>query len=258
MKIAFLFIVRDKINNVDLWRQYFEGFNDRFSCYIVSKSGRAETDIPNVINLHDKYDSDYGRTKYIQTVLFLLKEALIDKQNFKFILFSESCIPITSFSRLYDLLTKDKSAFINMGRVLDDWKAAVGRYAQLRKKDVSREEWYGHSAQAIVFNRKLAKFLVTTDSKIHNVINVYNIDEHYYAYAVISDGKKLNDFNITYSSLGFSNWKDRSESKNHRSYPKTYLVVDKELVQSIREMGYMFMRKIAPETVIDVAACISD
>jgi hypothetical protein len=189
----------------------------------------------------------------------MLKKALADKQNFKFLLFSESCIPINSFNSSYSLLMKDKSAFIDIRYVSDNsWKAAANRYTRLRKKDVSREDWYGHSAQGIAFNRMLARFLISTKSRLSNVVNVYNVDEHYYSYAIISEGKDFKDFYIRHTSLGFSNWDDRSESKNYRPYPKTYLVVDKELIKSIREMGYLFMRKISPETIVDIDACISD
>jgi len=259
MKIAFLFIVKDRIHKIDLWKQYFAGSEELYSCYIVSKSDIVENDIPNVINLPDKYDSDYGGVKYVKTVIFMLKEALANKKNFKFVLFTESCIPITNFKCFYSHLTKNDSAFINMMYVSDEyWKAGAHRYTQLSRRDIKRSEWYGHNAQGITFNRKLAKFLISTKSRLSNVTNVYNIDEHYYAYAIIANKMKFSDFNIDYSSLIFVNWQDKSESKKYRPYPKTYLNIDNELVKLFREQQYFFMRKIAPETEIDIAACISN
>lgn len=259
MKIAFLFIVKDRINRVDLWKKYFQGYEDLYMCYIISKSNAIEYEIPNTINISDKYNSDYGGVKYVKSILFMLKEAIANKKNYKFIIFTESCIPITNFNNLYNYLTKDNSSFINMTYVVDtEWKAAANRYNQLSRRDIQRSDWYGHNAQGIVFNRKLAKFLISTKSRLSNVTNVYNIDEHYYAYVIIANKMKFDDFDIVLTSPLFVNWKDKSESKNHRPYPKTYLTIDKELIKTLRNNNYFFMRKVANETNIDIDACISE
>ena len=44
----------------------------------------------------------------------LLEEAYKDKDNYKFIFISDSCIPLYGFNYIYDFLTKNNNSFFNI------------------------------------------------------------------------------------------------------------------------------------------------
>jgi hypothetical protein len=100
-KIAFLFLVLDNPNFPQIWDEYFSGADnsDKYSLYIHPKYPEKVTwRKENVIKNLQETAWGFITRAYIE----LLKEAIKDKDNYKFVTISESCIPIKSFNIFYN------------------------------------------------------------------------------------------------------------------------------------------------------------
>jgi hypothetical protein len=98
----------------------------------------------------------------------LLANALLDPQNERFVLLSESCIPITNFSWAYDYIIKSQHSFVNC---FDDaGRGGRGRYLRIRHRqklgpEVTLKQWRKGS-QWFEMSRELA-LLVVSDTKYY-------------------------------------------------------------------------------------------
>ena len=108
-KIAFLFLTLDNINHPKIWDEYFKGNENKYNIYIHPK-------YPDKVLWHkDRIISNLKDTAWgfiTKAYIELLKEAIQDNNNYKFITLSEACIPIQSFDKCYELLTKDNDSWI--------------------------------------------------------------------------------------------------------------------------------------------------
>ena len=106
-KIAFLFLVINDINFPTIWDNYFRGNEGKYSVYCHPKNPEnvvtpwlRDNIVPHLV------ETSWG---YITNAYFtLLYEALKDPLNQKFIVISESCLPLRSFDALYNKLTHDE------------------------------------------------------------------------------------------------------------------------------------------------------
>ena len=106
MKIAFLFLTIDNVRFPEIWEYYFKNNNDKFNIYChpkypdkVTVSWQKKNIITNLVPTKWGFLTD--------ATVNLLFSALQNKDNFKFILVSESCLPIKSFDILYKFLNKN-------------------------------------------------------------------------------------------------------------------------------------------------------
>ena len=99
-KIAFLFLILDNPNFPKIWNSYFRNNKNKYSIYIHPKfPEKTVWKKKNIIqNLHE---TSWGFIT--EAYLELLKEAYKDPNNYKFITISESCVPIQSFDKFYNV-----------------------------------------------------------------------------------------------------------------------------------------------------------
>jgi hypothetical protein len=113
-KIAFLFLVLDNPNFPKIWDKYFKNNKDKYNIYIHPK-------YPDKLNWKRKYmisnlkETEWGfiTNAYIE----LMKEAIKNEDNYKFITISESCIPIQSFDNFYKEAINDPKSWIKIMKI---------------------------------------------------------------------------------------------------------------------------------------------
>jgi len=110
-KIAFLFLTIKNVNFPNIWNKYFFGNEDKINIYIHPK-------YPNDVTWHKEcIIKNLVKTEWgiiVKAYIELLKEAIKDKENYKFIFLSESCIPIQSFNNFYKTATSDNLSWIKL------------------------------------------------------------------------------------------------------------------------------------------------
>ena len=106
-RIAFLFLVYEGLPHEALWRAFFEHAQpELYGVYLHSK---APCKLQHFSGCHidARVPTDYGKIGIVNAELALLRAALSDGRNAKFILCSDSCIPLKTFAHVYRSLTKN-------------------------------------------------------------------------------------------------------------------------------------------------------
>lgn len=111
----------------------------------------------------------------------LLANALLDISNERFVLLSESCIPLYNFTTIYNYIMGSKYSF--MGAFDDPGPYGRGRYNDNMLPEVNITDWRKGS-QWFEINRKLALYIVE-DTKFYPKFSLFckpacYVDEHYF------------------------------------------------------------------------------
>lgn len=229
MKIAFLFLIINNIYHESCWLNFFKAHENNYTIYIHSK-------YPMVNSVFKKYEipkkvsTTWKNTMRAQ--IELLKEALKDPLNSKFVFLSESTIPLQAFDYVYQTLTKHPYSQFNF----------LPNYNRDRNfKPIPFNKQYKNS-QWIVLNRKHAQMMVEDKSYI-KVFDRYGHDqEHYPSTFLINKGLKGE---IVKESTTLVIW-----PHNKNANPHTFVKLEedshlKRLINTIISKKFLFARKFA-------------
>jgi len=115
-KVAFLYLIYDEINNECLWRNYFRKVNkDRYSIYIHWKYDK-KLGYLDQFRLTNTIPTEYAELSLVKAQNLLLREALKDQNNERFVFLSNSCIPLKSFDYTYNSLFLNELCYFNAAR----------------------------------------------------------------------------------------------------------------------------------------------
>ncbi|KAM7280712.1 hypothetical protein ACFE04_007846 [Oxalis oulophora] len=264
-KIAFLFIARNRLPLDMLWDSFFKGYDSSFSVYVHSRPGflfnKATTKSVHFLNrqINNSTQVEWGEATMIVAERILLKHALQDPFNERFVFVSDSCIPLYNFTYTYDYIMATPTSFVDS---FSDSKE--GRYNPKMDPIIPVQNWRKGS-QWVVLTRKHAETVVndTTvfpmfqlhckrkslpefwrdrpfpadNSKEHNCIP----DEHYVQTLLAQEGleQEITRRSVTYSSWDLSSTKDRERRGWH---PMTYKYSDATpmLIQSIKDIDNIY------------------
>tara|TARA_Y100000991_G_scaffold167152_1_gene128980 strand:+ start:533 stop:1381 length:849 start_codon:yes stop_codon:yes gene_type:complete len=271
MKIAFLFLTIDDLLFPQIWEYYFKSNYDKINIYCHPK-------YPERINtkwLKKSVVKKLTKTKwghFTNAIINLFKAALLDKDNQKFIIVSESCLPIKSFTKLYYFLKNDniKTSYIHL-RKFDD----VNIIKSKLPNNYLNYELIKHSGWFCLSRHHVKKLLINND--IYKFNKVIAGDEH--IFSLIYPNKNIKNYKIT-----FVNWNyaknvieninkdlhklyERKESENTKKYdkqilnlriqkcnlakhPKTYSELNENDVKQIMQSKSFFMRKFSKDSNI--------
>ncbi|XP_059662546.1 glycosyltransferase BC10-like [Cornus florida] len=119
-KVAFMFIARRNLPLDFLWGSFFENADvTNFSIYIHSEPGfvfdETTTRSPFFYDrqLINSIKVGWGESSMIQAERLLLKAALEDPANRRFVLLSDSCVPLYNFSHIYNYLMASPRSFVD-------------------------------------------------------------------------------------------------------------------------------------------------
>lgn len=268
MKIAFLFLTIDDIYFPKIWDYYFKNNNDKISIYCHPKN-------PDNIKtpwLKKNIIKNLTKTKwghFTDAIINLLKSALLDDQNQKFIIVSESCLPIKSFKILYNMLKNDNinTSYIKL-RTFEDYN--------IKSINVSFDyKLIKHSGWFCLSRHHVKKLLV--NKTIHLFNKIIAGDE--YLLSILYPSNNIKNFEITYS-----NWEANKkqiniitkklkelyilkETKNTEIYntdilnlrikksilgkhPKTYNKINNHELNEIKNSSSFFYRKFSQDSNI--------
>lgn len=178
----------------------------------------------------------------------LLANALLDSSNQRFVLLSESCIPLFNFRTIYSYLMKSKQSFVEAYYL--PGPVGQGRYNSKMRPTIKPEQWR-KGAQWFEMDRSLA-IEVVSDRKYYPVFQKHckdscYSDEHYLPTFVSNNfGKRNSNRTLT--------WVDWSKGGPHPSrFLRTDVTVDflKELRSGSKceyngettNICYLFARK---------------
>ncbi|GMJ13524.1 hypothetical protein HRI_005021600 [Hibiscus trionum] len=256
-KVAFMFLTRGKVLLAPLWEKFFRGHEGLYSIYVHSDPSFVET-MPKSSVFHDRWIPSkiarWGEMNMVQAERRLLANALLDVSNDRFVLLSESCIPLFNFSTIYDYLINSNKSFVESY----DLPSPVGRgrYNTAMAPLINLEQWRKGS-QWFQIDRFLAVEIIIDRTYFpvfwrHCKNECYG-DEHYIPTLV---DMKFPDRNA-YKTLTYVDWskggphpnKFRRDEvteeflKNLRSSTQCYYN------ERIVDVCYLFARKFSPNTL---------
>ncbi|RVX08863.1 hypothetical protein CK203_011036 [Vitis vinifera] len=105
------------------------------------------------------FQVDWGEASMIQAERILLRSALLDPLNERFVFLSDSCIPLYNFSYIYDYIMSTSTSFVDSS--FADTKE--GRYNPKMDPVIPVHNWRKGS-QWVVLTRKHAQIVVEDDT----------------------------------------------------------------------------------------------
>ncbi|XP_031274962.1 glycosyltransferase BC10-like [Pistacia vera] len=142
-KIAFLFLVRRDLPLDFLWESFFENAAvANFSIYIHSAPGFVFDESTTRSKffygrqLSNSIQVAWGESSMIAAERLLLEAALGDPANQRFVLVSDSCVPLYNFSYIYNYLMASPRSFVDS--FLD---GKEGRYHPKMSPVIPKDRW---------------------------------------------------------------------------------------------------------------------
>ncbi|KAI9162372.1 hypothetical protein LWI28_026647 [Acer negundo] len=182
-KVALMFLTKGPLPLAPLWEKFLQGHEGLYSIYVHSHPDFVETPPPNSIFIGRTIPSQpvyWGTATMIDAERRLIANALLDISNQRFVLLSESCIPLFDFKTIYNYLINSNSSFL--GSFDDPRKPGRGRYNPKMWPVINITNWRKGS-QWFELHRDLAVHIVS-DTKYYTIFNEYcrppcYMDEHY-------------------------------------------------------------------------------
>ncbi|XP_054820237.1 uncharacterized protein LOC129319257 [Prosopis cineraria] len=141
-KVKFMFLTKGPVLLAPLWERFFEGNEGLYSIYVHSHPSFNET-LPQSSVFYGRRipskEVKWGEISMVEAERRLLANALLDFRNRRFVLLSESCIPLFNLSTVYNYLVKSRKNFVEAY----DAPGAVGRgrYTPRMRPLVRLSEW---------------------------------------------------------------------------------------------------------------------
>nr|DAD30860.1 TPA_asm: hypothetical protein HUJ06_009711 [Nelumbo nucifera] len=243
-KIAFLFIARNRLPLDVVWDAFFQGEKEnRFSIFVHSRPrflfSKATTGSTFFYGrqINDSIQVDWGEATMIQAERVLLKNALADSFNDRFVFVSDSCIPLYNFSYTYDYIMSTSNSFVDS---FADTKE--GRYNPRMDPIIPVQNWRKGS-QWVVLTRKHAE-VVVEDETVYPVFKQHCRRRSLPEFWRDQPFQKGLEGEITRRTLTHTSW-DLSFSKDFERrnwHPVTYKLSDATpmLIQSIKEIDNIY------------------
>ncbi|CAN6352530.1 unnamed protein product [Urochloa humidicola] len=187
-KVAFMFLTRGPLPLAPLWERFFAGAgagsrDDLYSVYVHATPGYRAS-FPPASPFHRRQVPSqvarWGDTSMADAERRLLANALLDPGNERFVLLSESCIPLYAFPVVHHYLTRSRHSFV--GAFDDPGPHGRGRYRAGLAPEVRRDQWR-KGAQWFELRRDMAVDVVSDERyypkfREHCRAPCY-MDEHY-------------------------------------------------------------------------------
>ncbi|CAN8294462.1 unnamed protein product [Cochlearia groenlandica] len=257
-KIAFMFLTRGPLPMLPLWEKFFKGNDKYLSVYVHTPPGydmNVSLDSPFFDRQIPSQKVEWGSPLLTDAEKRLLANALLDFSNERFVLLSESCVPVYNFSTVYTYLINSAYSFVDSYD--EPTRYGRGRYSRKMLPDIKLHHWRKGS-QWFEVHRKLAIYIIS-DTKYYSLFRQFcrpacYPDEHYIP-------TFLNMFHGSMNANRSVTWVDWSIGGPH---PATYAAanITEEFLQSIRKnetdclyneeptsLCFLFARKFSPSAL---------
>ncbi|KAL1205829.1 Glycosyltransferase BC10 [Cardamine amara subsp. amara] len=183
VKVAFMFLTGGRLPLAGLWEKFFEGHEGFYSIYVHTNPSFQDSYPETSVFYSRRIPSQavyWGTSSMVDAEKRLLANALLDESNQRFVLLSDSCIPLFNFTTIYNYLTGTNLSFI--GSFDDPRKSGRGRYNPKMYPQINVTHWRKGS-QWFETTRELALHIIA-DTKYYKIFDQYcktpcYMDEHY-------------------------------------------------------------------------------
>ena len=240
MKICFCFLTYYGLERVDIWNNFFKDVDTNlYKVYIHPKYPNFSIDkylFP--INIVQNRVETTGKTNIsiVNATIRLLENAYNDQELTHYIFLSQSCMPIYDFNTIYKtVILFDKSV---IGKKDNNKKE---RYYQLNvnlKQYISYKQFIKQQPNMVLIKDDVRKII--TNNFTNYFSNMICPDEHYFINILLY----LLGSKIIFNQIVFCNYNLNATQGLDFNY------VNENLIKSIRNMGFLFIRKIGVKSFV--------
>ncbi|EOY25472.1 hypothetical protein QUC31_011617 [Theobroma cacao] len=269
-KVAFMFLTRGPLPLLPLWERFFKGHEKYFSIYLHTPPAyhlNVSSHSPFYGRQIPSQNVEWGTVLLADAERRLLANALLDFSNERFVLLSESCIPVYNFPTVYKYLIGSTYSFVESYD--DPSRYGRGRYSRKMLPDIKLYQWRKGS-QWFEMHRLVAIYIIS-DTKYYTLFRKYcrpacYPDEHYIP-------TFLNMFHGSLNANRSVTWVDWSMGGPHPAMHGGANITE-GFIQAIRKNGtlcsyneeqtsacYLFARKFAPsalESLLNLSSTVME
>jgi hypothetical protein len=254
MKIAFLFMIYDTLEKEDLWFNFFNNIDiNKYNIYIHAKDN-TKIEFKNKFFykfvIKNNYNTQWGDYSLVYLQNKLLELALIDEMNYKFIILSNTHIPLHNFNFIYNFLIKNNNNYISYEHYTNQSSSLLNRFKTINNyKKYNLNNWY-YSSQWSILNRDIVSFILKNEIEFDNIFKNSKFCDEYAYINFLLENKKYSSI-INKKTTFISNVASIN-TQLYRKYPHTFDTneINLELFNNIKS-SYLFMRKISKTCYID-------
>jgi len=242
MKLAFCFLSYSDIEQIAVWKQFFNGVpKDKYSIFLHTKSD-LEISALEGCTVIPTQPTEWGGFSLVRVQQALFTAAHRDTMVYKFILLSGDAVPLFTFSTIYSILTAD-----SLGRIHVTPGLNSGNETTVNKKawPTVRPWVWAYADQWIILNRGHVDHLIEEWALIEKVFAESRFsDEH--VYPILFNARDgLSTFNKNLSIYVTHRTTARCFIHHHTT-PTTYHTNEMTLteLEKIYGSGALFLRKI--------------
>lgn len=262
-KVAFMFLTRGPLPLAPLWDRFFAGAGDArlFSVYVHATPGYRPGFPPASAfyrRLVPSQVARWGEASMCDAERRLLANALLDPANERFVLLSESCVPLYGFPAVYSYLTRSRESFV--GAFDDPGPHGRGRYRAGLGPEVTAGQ-FRKGAQWFELDRDLAVGVVA-DGRYYPKFRDHcrppcYVDEHYLPTVLsIEAPARIANRSVTWVdwSRGGAHPATFGEEDVHEAFLRRLTAPGKDQGNCTyngqpAEVCFLFARKFAPSTL---------
>jgi len=237
-KIAFLFLTVGELKQVQVWKRFFQGYDDLISIYNHSKypDKLSEKSFLRRFHISSHIETQWANISLVRASVLLLQEALQSCDNEWFILCSETCMPIVVFSKLYNFLEKSPNvSYFCFNPSYKETKEWDRRYQRIRNKQKITPDDFMKADQWWILHRRGAQICVEYAQKyMYEFERVFASDEHYFI-------TLLRKFRIPF----INKWSTFTDFEIDHSHPIVFHQLSLRFRSYLEEKGFFFIRKVS-------------
>ena len=245
-KIAFCFLIYDKINHEELWNHFFKNVDkNKYTIYIHYKTN-APLKYFEQYKVQNCIETNYGDCTVTLAHNILFREAYKDKDNYKFMTLSGACIPLKSFDHIYNKLTQDSFGYFNACPSSQCFPNCLSMLDFIEGEKIRKSHnWF-------ILNRLLLeKLCMDKDEIIKNIYKRVLFPEEYYYYTFICLQNLENEIittpNLAVGPTTFTNWEGMDYKYVHNYGLKNYSYISQEELLYLLNSKSLFGRKFNVE-----------
>lgn len=242
MKIGFLFMIYNKLEKEDLWYMFFKDIpKDKYSLYIHSKyTPEFENSFFNNFIIPERHDTEWGTYSLVNVQNKLFKKAF-DDDCYKYIILSDTHIPLHTFDFIYNFLTQNNNSYVYSFIIKKNSSIYNERFKSINNIKKYNIDNFMYGNQWNILNKDHVEFLLTNEKEFEEIFKNSVIPDEYAYLNYFRENNKISMANIKTTFISPA----RSYDKKYRPFPHTFDLdeLNYNLLRKIKS-SYLFMRKV--------------
>jgi hypothetical protein len=239
-KIAFMFLTRGEVNNVNVWEKYFQDADSsKYRIVIHPKNPLLLTsNLWANSTILKPIPTAWGTISLVKATIHLLQTAITDPSVTKFILLSEFCLPTTNFNSMYSTIMSET----NLSRINWNMGKNMDRYSIIKSYlNMPAHNWAKQS-QWMCLDRKHVTMLLSPmntnilNQQLKDYMYCPAPDEHFFINNLLYT-IRINNNEIINHPITFVDW------SNNSKHPVTFNTIVSDVIELCRKNKIFFARK---------------